>query len=85
VGLKPLGELFAAAPIRWNEFGPTGIELLRFDWDIEAGLLLEFGVTGLIGFDNTKDGSRRVSAVRGDNAGEGIDVGGIPYGWGCMP
>lgn len=43
-------------------------------------LLLELGVTGLTGFDNTKDGSRLVSAVRGDNAGEGIDAGGIPYG-----
>jgi hypothetical protein len=46
----------------------------------EDELLVGLGVTGLMGFDNTIDGSRRVSAVRGDNAGEGIDVGGIPYG-----
>jgi hypothetical protein len=48
-------------------------------------LLVGLGVTGLMGFDNTIDGSRRVSAVRGDNAGEGIDVGGMPYGCGCRP
>ena len=36
------------------------------------------GVTGLTGFDNTRDDeSRRASAVRGDNA-DGSDVGGIP-------
>jgi hypothetical protein len=33
---------------------------------------------GLTGFDNTRFESRRVSAVRGDNAGVGIGVGGIP-------
>lgn len=52
------------------------MELLLFA-DVGA-LLLELGVTGLTGFDNTKDESRRVSAVRGDNAGDGIGDGGIP-------
>lgn len=51
----------------------------------EGALLLEFGVTGLTVFDNTKDESRRVSAVRGDNDGDGIGDGGIPYGCGWIP
>lgn len=75
VGLKPCGELAAAEPNRWNEFGPGVVTL---DWDDGGTLLLELGVTGLTGFDNTKDESRRVSAVRGDNAGDGIGAGGMP-------
>lgn len=45
---------------------------------VEVGaLLLELGVTGRTGLDNTKDESRRASAVRGDNAGEDTGDGGI--------
>lgn len=51
-------------------------------FDEVGTLLLELGVTGRTGFDNTKDESRRVSAVRGDNAGDGIGDGGMPYGCG---
>lgn len=83
-GLKLLGE-FVAEPKRLNELGPDGVVLFIFACVDDDELLVGLGVTGLMGFDNTKDGSRLVSAVRGDNAGEGIDVGGIPYGCGCKP
>lgn len=43
-----------------------------------GALPLELGVTGLTGFDNTKGESRRASAVRGDSAGDGIGLVGIP-------
>lgn len=59
------------------------MELLLLD-DVGT-LLLELGVTGLTVFDNTKGESRRVSAVRGDNAGDGIGAGGMPYGCGWRP
>lgn len=60
-----------------NEFGPVVVVLLD-DCGVSGTLLLEFGVTGRTGFDNTRGESRRESAVRGDNAGDGIADGGNP-------
>lgn len=41
-------------------------------------LTFEFGVIGRIGFDKTKFDSRLASMVRGETAGDGIGVAGIP-------
>lgn len=43
-------------------------------------LTFELGVIGLKGLDNTRFESRLASIVRGDTAGDGIGVAGIPYG-----